>query len=230
MHVWVKSMLKIWGAETGVSLPWWNPWCNYWRRSHLPLLHNSDVDSEGCLSESPLAMDSKGVLLTRPVVSTITYPAQFSLYLKPSFQRGVSARRHSALQSGAHRMSAFCYVSTQCVLANVFLLPRLVAACTSHPRKRCMAGLNCFEATTTCPQSYIVQSHLKASPRRPLCSFNVHNEKNACMHSVVSNICKKELHANLLVILIWKTLFLGEEDVSTIRKVCLVTNSNELKW
>lgn len=107
MHVWVKSMLKMWGAETGVSLPWWNPWCNYWRRSHLPLLHNSDVDSGGCLSESPLPMDSKGVLLTRPVVSTITYPAQFSLYLKPSFQRGVSARRHSALQSGAHKNVCF---------------------------------------------------------------------------------------------------------------------------
>lgn len=173
MHVWVKSMLKMWGAETGVSLPWWNPWCNYWRRSHLPLLHNSDVDSGGCLSESPLPMDSKGVLLTRPVVSTITYPAQFSLYLKPSFQRGVSARRHSALQSGAHKNVCFLlrgHPVCPCKHTSAF-------QASGSMRKRCMAGLNCFEATTTCPQSYIVQSHLKAFLCRPLCSFNVHMKK-----------------------------------------------------
>lgn len=196
MHLWVKNMLKIWGAETRVSLLWQNLWCTYWRRNHLPLLHNSDLDSKGCPLGSPLPTDNKGALPARPVVSTTTYPPPFSLYLKLSFQCGVSAHRHSALQSGAHRMSAFCYLSTQCALANVFLLPRLVAVRTSRPRKRCTAGLNCFEATTMCPQSYIVQSHLKMTLHRLLCSFNAHYEKEKKrMHTFCfQHLEKRNLH------------------------------------
>lgn len=124
----------------------------------------------------------------------------------------------------------FCYVSTRCALANVFLLPRLVAVCTSRPRKGCIADWIVLKQPQ-CVLSLTQFSHIWRQLCIGLYVLLMHvMKKKGCIHSVVFNIWKKEIYTNLLVILLWKILFLDEEDFSTIRKVYLETNSNEFKW
>lgn len=65
---------------------------------------------------------------------------------------------------------------------------------TSHgPKKSWVTGLNCFEATTMCPQSYTIQSRLKTTLCRPLHALHVPREKEMDAHIALFPAFGKEV-------------------------------------
>lgn len=166
-------------TDAGVSLPRLNPLHNCHRRSCLLPECNSH------LSISPLSVDdnrTSGGFSDKASAnlcqSVIIYPPG-RLHFSMAFQHA----GHSAV---VHRHTWGEVSASSCIPGSVHT--------TSHgPKKSWVTGLNCFEATTMCPQSYTIQSHLKTTLCRPLHALHVPREKEMDAHIALFPAFGKEV-------------------------------------